>query len=226
MGYVGQGMASRVIKRIVVLLLPVVTLGGCATTYVPVSWSMGDKVQQLSRSDQTLAILFNRYDPARVTLRVAGASFDEVMMPSEVKFHLGAYRKDTKLIYRNLYQEFNDGALRDLMLHEFAHHIWFSAMTPKQQGRWGEHLEQNPSPLQSRVRQTYYQPSEYAPEDFAFTVEYARPIDLEELARMDLITPEERDIMLSEVKPPDPTARQQGGPGPSANGPVASKISP
>jgi hypothetical protein len=225
MGSVGQGMASGVINRIVVLLLLAVTLSGCATTYVPISWSMGDKVTQLSRSDQTLAILFNRYDPARATLRVGGTSFDEVMMPSEVKHHLGAYRRDTKLIYRNLYQEFNDDALRDLMLHEFAHHIWFSAMTPKQQVRWGEHLEQNPSPLQKMVRQNYPQPSDYATEDFAFTVEYARPVDLEELARINLITPAERDIMLAEVKPPHHTARQQGGPGPSADGPVASKIS-
>jgi hypothetical protein len=217
-------MASTVIKRIVVLLLLALTLGGCATTYVPISWSMGDRVRQLSRSDQTLALLFNRYDPARATLRVGGVSFDEVMMPSEVKYHLGAYRRDTKLIYRNLYQEFNDQELRDLMLHEFAHHIWFSAMTPKQQVRWGVHLEQNPSPLQTMVRQNYPLPSDYASEDFAFTVEYARPVDIEELARMNLITPAERDIMLAGAKPPHHMASKQGSPGPSADGPVASKI--
>jgi hypothetical protein len=220
---VGQA-ASKIILRIVVLSLLALTLGGCATTYVPISWSMGDRVKQLSRSDHTLAILFDRYDPARKTLRAGGVSFDEVMMPSEVKYHLGAYRKDTKLIYRNLYQEFNDFELRDLMLHEFAHHIWFNSMTPKQQTRWGAHLEQNPSPLQNMVRQNYPLPSDHASEDFAFTVEYARPVDIEELARMNLITPAERDTMLAEVRPPHHTAQRQGGPGPSADGPVASKI--
>ena len=182
---------------LVILLLGLLA-SGCSTTYIPISWGMGDKVQALSRSDLTLAILFDRYDPDRKTLRVAGASFDEVMMPDEVKHHLGAYRADTKLIYRNLYQQYSDQQLRDLMVHEFAHHIWFSIMTPKQREEWGEHLNGNPTALQSFVRRVYPNSADYSTEDFAFTVEYARPVDIQALATLKLIDAKERDALLSE----------------------------
>jgi hypothetical protein len=182
---------------LVILLLGLLT-SGCSTTYIPISWGMGDKVQALSRSDLTLAILFDRYDPDRQTLRVAGASFDEVMMPDEVKHHLGAYRADTKLIYRNLYQQYSDQQLRDLMVHEFAHHIWFSIMNPKQREEWGEHLNGNPTALQSFVRRAYPSSTDYRTEDFAFTVEYARPVDIQALETLKLIDAKERDALLSE----------------------------
>ena len=174
-------------------------LSGCATTFVPISWDFGEKVQQLSRSDPTLAILFNRYDPLRNTLRVAGDSFDEVMMPSEVKYHLGAYRKDTKLIYRNLYKDYSDSDLRDLMVHEFAHHIWFGFMSSRQQEQRVEHLRLHPSLLQKMVRHVYHNPSEFDTEDFAFTVEYARAVDIRELARLNLISASECDTILAEL---------------------------
>jgi len=186
------------ISRIVPVLLLALLAGGCATTYVPISWGFGDKVQQISRSDLMLMTLFDRYDPGRGTLRVAGASFDEVMMPSQVKHHLGAYRPDTKLIYRSLYQDYSEGQLRTLMLHELAHHIWFSAMSQEQRDQWQAHLRMNPSPLQRMVRRVYSRSSDYDTEDFAFTVEYARPVDLQELARLNIITPEERDAILRE----------------------------
>ena len=185
------------VKILPLLLLALLTCG-CATTYVPISWGFGEKVQQISRSDLMLTTLFDRYDPGRSTIRVAGASFDEVMMPSQVKHHLGAYRPDTKLIYRSLYQEYTEGQLRTLMLHELAHHIWFSAMSQEQRDQWQAHLRMNPSPLQGMVRRVYSRSADYDTEDFAFTVEYARPVDIQELARLKIITPEERDAILNE----------------------------
>ncbi|HEY5522818.1 MAG TPA: hypothetical protein VIK21_06470, partial [Desulfuromonadaceae bacterium] len=195
-------------------------LSGCATTYVPVSWGFGEKVQTLSRSDLTLSILFERYDPQRKTLRVAGASFDEVMMPGEVKYHLGAYRPDTKLIYRNLYHDYNDQDLRDLIVHELSHHIWFSFMTPKQREQWGEHLAYNPTPLRAMVRRVYPLHADYDTEDFAFTVEYARPVDIQELARLNIITAQEGDAILSKQKPAkEPVTLSAAGPELSKPGP-------
>lgn len=172
--------------------------GGCSATYVPISWGMGERVQALSRSDLTLSILFDRYDPRRQTLRVAGESFDEVMMPSEVPHHLGAYRPDTKLIYRNMYNEYTDKQLRDLMLHELAHHIWFGTMSLMQREEWIEHLDDNPSQVRELVRRLYHKPTDHDTEDFAFAVEYARPVDMEKLARMNLITEEERDVIVAD----------------------------
>ena len=214
-------------KKIAVLLLLALSLSGCAATYVPISWNLGSKVRKLSRSDLTLAILFNRYDPQRTTLRVAGESFDEVMMPSEVKHHLGAYRRDKKLIYRNLYQEYNDRDLRDLIVHEFSHHIWFTAMSPAQREEWEEHLERNPSPLQVMVRQVYQNPADYDTEDFAFTVEYARRVDIEELAHLNIITVEERDAILEQLQPAPQQQVTQGSaaasPPPEATFEISSK---
>lgn len=176
-------------------------LCGCATTYVPVSWGFGEKVQKLSRSDLTLATLFDRYDPERTTVRIGGSSFDEVMMPSEVKSHLGAYRPDTKLIYRNLYQEYNDKELRDLVLHEFAHHIWFTSMSREQRNLWRTHLRLNPSPYQAMVRMIYQNPADHDSEDFAFTVQNARPVDIQALATFNIITAQESDAILKTFQP-------------------------
>ena len=207
-----------VVKKIAAALLLSLSLSGCATTFVPISWNYGEKVQQLSRSDLTLAVLFNRYDPARETLRVSGESFDEVMMPSEVKYHLGAYRRDKRMIYRNMYQEFTDRGLRDLMVHEFAHHIWFSFMSPKQRDKWAGHLDNNPAPIQAMVRRVYPHPEDYATEDFAFTVEYARPVDIRELARLGILSTLECDTLLSGLAADKQTLtpKLSGGPSPSA----------
>ena len=118
-------------------------------------------------------------------------------MPVDVKHHLGVYRKDTKLIYRNLYNEYTTSGLRNLLAHEFAHHIWFSSMTPGQREQWQEHLERNPSPVQVMVRRVYGRSADFAAEDFAFTVESARPVDINELAVIGLITVRERDTLLA-----------------------------
>lgn len=182
--------------KILPFLLVALLTSSCATTYVPISWGFGEQVQKLSREDLFLATLFNRFDPDRSTLRVSGASFDEVMMPSEVKNHLGAYRPDTKLIYRNLFQEYSEGQLRSLMLHELAHHVWFSAMKKEQREQWQIHLAANPTNLQEMVRTVYKRPADFDTEDFAYTVEYARPVDLEELVAIKVITPGERDAIM------------------------------
>jgi hypothetical protein len=184
---------------LLLLLLPLM-LCGCNATYIPISWGMGEKVQHLSQSDPTLTMLFARFDPTRETLRVPGESFEQVMMPSEVKYHLGAYRADSKLIYRNLYYKYTDIELRDLMVHEFAHHIWFNFMNADQRHSWAMHLRRNPSPLQDMVRRAYKNPSNYDSEDFAFVMEYPRAIDLEELANLKVITEEERDVMLKQLR--------------------------
>lgn len=188
-------------RNLLLVLALALLLGGCATTYIPISWGMGERVQHLSREDLTLSILFERYDPKRQTLRVSGASFDEVMMPSEVKHHLGAYRPDTKIIYRNMYQEFTDQGLRDLMLHELSHHIWFNYMSTKQRADWMDHLDQNPTPLRNMVRRVYEKETDHDAEDFAFSIEYARPLEIEVLCRMNLITTDERDKILAKLKP-------------------------
>ena len=184
--------------KILSLLLLALLSSGCTTTYVPVSWGLGDRVKQYSRSDLFLATLFNRYDPDRSTLRVTGNSFDEPTMPSEVKHHLGAYRPDTKLIYRNLYQEYSDRELRSLMLHELAHHVWYTGMSTDQQQQWEGHLFEYPSPLQAMVRRVYPLSSSYGTEDFAYTVEHARKVDIEALARIKIITNAERDALLKQ----------------------------
>lgn len=172
-------------------------LNSCSASYVPVSWDYFNEVHELSRSDMLLAILYDRYDPDRKTLRGTSTSFQEVLMPAEVKNHLGAYRKDTKLIYRNLYNKYTTADLRTLLAHEFAHHIWFSSMTPAQRVQWEEHLVRNPSPVQVMVRRVYGRITDYAAEDFAFTVESGRPVDIKELAVIGLITITERDTLLA-----------------------------
>jgi hypothetical protein len=188
-------------RYLTLLLLLIVLLcsGGCNTAYVPVSWGQGEQVRRISTSDPTLTALFNHYDPDHKTIRFTGSSFEEVMMPSEVKYHLGAYRPDTKLIYRNLYREYTEQELRDLMVHEFAHHIWFTFMTPQQRNGWRKHLILNPSPIQEMVRGTYGDPATWEAEDFAFTVQYSRPVDIEMLARLEVIKPDEKEIMLRQL---------------------------
>jgi len=216
-------------RTVLLWIIPLLAMltGGCQTTYIPVSWEMGEKVQNLSRSDVTLATLYSHYDPSRQTLRVDGASFEEVMMPSEVDHHLGAYRPDTKLIYRNIYHQFSDNDLRDLMVHEFAHHIWFNSMNAEQRELWKQHLVANPTPLQDMVRRVYKSPAQYDTEDFAFTIEYARPVDIEELATLNLITAEERDAILKEprlmqhpVKPKEAPSTSQNATGVDSSRPL------
>lgn len=185
-----------VLKKLSLLLLALM-LAGCSTTYVPISWGQGDLAKKLSREDPFLRLLFDRYDPQRSTLSVSGASFDEVMMPSEVKYHLGAYRRDSKLIYRNLYQEYTRDQLCSLMLHEFSHHIWYFGMKQEQRDAWRAHMAAHPTALQAIVRSTYRPGSDFDTEDFAFTVEHARPVDLDELATLKIITPEDRDALMA-----------------------------
>ena len=199
------------VKKLSYLLLAL-TISGCATTYVPISWGQGDLVKRLSREDLFLSTLFNRYDPDRNTLRVSGASFDEVMMPSEVKLHLGAYRPDTKIIYRNLFQQYTEGQLRSVMLHELAHHVWYSGMSAQQREDWRLYLATNPSRLQAMVRSTYKQGTDFDSEDFAFAVEYARPGDIQELATLKIITPEEREKIMTLKFPPKRADLPQGPP--------------
>lgn len=200
------------VKKLSFLLMALL-ISGCATTYVPISWGNGDLVKKLSREDLFLSTLFNRYDPDRSTVRVSGPSFDEVMMPSEVKYHLGAYRADTKLIYRNLFHEYSEGQMRSVMLHELAHHVWYNGMSSQQRDEWRQYLSTNPTKLQAMVRSSYKQGSDYDSEDFAFAVEYARPSDIDELATLKVITPEERDKIMKAAFP-------AGKPGAPPKGPM------
>ncbi|WP_136515363.1 hypothetical protein [Geomonas edaphica] len=185
-----------VVKKLSMLLLALM-LAGCSTTYVPVSFGQGDLAKKLSHEDPFLRLLFDRYDPQRSTLSVSGPSFDEVMMPSEVKDHLGAYRRDSKVIYRNLYQEYTRDQLCSLMLHEFSHHIWYYGMKQEQRDAWRAHMAAHPTALQALVRSTYRPGSDFDTEDFAFTVEHARPVDLDELATLQIITPDDRDALMA-----------------------------
>lgn len=214
--------------KLLTLFLLLLLAAGCATTYVPVSWGDGDRVQKMSHSDVTLGTLFGRFDPERTTLRMDGESFDEVMMPSEVKYHLGAYRPDTKLIYRNLYRKYSDLEMRDLLVHEFAHHIWFTHMSKRQQELWRIYLVMNPTPLQTMVRTTYPQATDWDTEDFAFTIQYARPADIEELVKLDVISAEDGEKILKilpQVRhaiPPPEESSATSGPDPYASLPEMS----
>lgn len=189
--------------KLLVIFLLFLSIQGCATTYIPVSWGLGNRVQDICRSDRTLATLLDRYDPERQTLRLGGRSFDDVMMPAEVQNHLGAYRQDTRQIYRNLYRDYNEHELRDLLVHELAHHIWFNFMTAEQRQQWGTHLDEHTTPVGLMVRRAYRRPREWDGEDFAFTLQYARRCDVQELAKLKLISDEERDRILQQL----PTVR-------------------
>lgn len=216
----------------VYLMLLVMLLCGCSTTYVPISWNYGEKVKKLSNTDATLKILYSRYDPQRQTLRVRAASFEEVMMPYEVKYHLGAYRPDTRILYRNLYHEYDEKELRDVMVHEFAHHIWFAHMTTDQRDKWKQYLALNPSPLQAMVRSIYSRPTEFDTEDFAFIVSHPRRIDIEKLASLNIINEEERDALIKElpsekpIKPPKKGSVVASGSGPAKTSAPSEKSVP
>lgn len=182
---------------------------GCATTYIPISREYRAQVHQMSRSDVTLSILFERFDPQRGTLRGGEESFNETMWPSEVPHHLGAYRTDTDLIYTNLYLTYSNDQLRELLIHELAHHIWFKAMSDTQRQGWTDYLAANPSPDQETVRRNYLHPQEFPAEDFAFTIQHARPADYRELEHLHLLTGQESDALVAEVtkfprRPPAP----------------------
>ncbi|QWV93543.1 SprT-like domain-containing protein [Geomonas oryzisoli] len=222
----------RFLKHLSFVIMALI-LGGCATTYVPISWGKGDTVKKLSKEDLFLSALFNRYDPDRSTLRVSGASFEEVMMPAEVKFHLGAYRPDTKLIYRNLFQQYSDEQLRSVILHELAHHVWHNGMTPQQHEEWRQYLTANPTPMQSMVRSTYKPGSDFDSEDFAYAVEFARPRDIEELVQLKIITVEERDRIMKAKFPENaapstgkPLVRTAEGPHPAYDDVDAPQVTP
>jgi hypothetical protein len=184
----------------------VAVLASCATTFILISWGMRDKVLRLSRQDAVLEILFRHYDPDRQTLRVDEASFNVVEMPHNDWRFEGAYRPQTRLIYRNLEIIPDDRDLRNIMVHEMAHHIWFCFLTKEQKERWCRYLQENPSPWQAVVRSVYQDRSLYDTEDFAYTVEFARKADVEELARLGVITEGE---MRRWLQPPPRTEQQE-----------------
>jgi hypothetical protein len=166
-------------------------LAGCATTFIPISWGMRDKVLRLSQQDEVLKILFHRYDPERKTLRVDGASFDIVeMLHKDWRFE-GAYRREYQLIYRNLEVTPGDSDLRNILAHEMAHHIWANFLTKEQKKGWCQYLQENPSRWQALVRSIYTDARSYDDEDFAYAVEFPRKTDVEALARLAIITEDE-----------------------------------
>jgi len=182
---------SKNIPSLLVAGIIAALLAGCATTFIPISWGMRDKVLRISQQDEVLKILFHRYDPERNTLRVDGASFDIVEMPHKDWRFEGAYRREYKLIYRNLDIIPADGDLRNILAHEMAHHIWANFLTKEQKKGWCQHLQENPSRWQALVRSVYADAGTYDDEDFAYTVEFPRKVDVEELARLAIITEDE-----------------------------------
>lgn len=179
------------VMRLIVVGAIAAMLAGCATTFIPISWGMREKVLGLSLQDEVLRILFQRYDPERTTLRVAGESFDIVEGQHDDWRYVGAYRKEYRLIYRNLEAVLDDQDLRNVMVHELAHHIWFNFLTPVQKEGWCRYLQENPSKWQALVRRIYEDETLHDTEDFAYTVEFPRNADIEELARLGIITKDE-----------------------------------
>lgn len=179
------------IVRLMVAAAIAMVLAGCATTFIPISWGMREKVLLISRQDAVLEILFRRYDPERVTLRVDGASFDIVEMQHDDWKYVGAYRQEQRLIYRNLETTLDDRDLRNVMVHEMAHHIWFGFLSAEQKKGWCRYLQGNPSSWQAMVRRIYRDERLHDAEDFAYTVEFARMADVEALARLGIISADE-----------------------------------
>ncbi|MCM0080996.1 hypothetical protein L4X63_05285 [Geomonas sp. Red32] len=219
-------IGSRLAIKALLLLLLAGILAGCNTTYIPVCWGLGNKPKELSRTDTTLMTLFEHFDKDRFTLRLGGSSFEEVMMPSEVKYHLGAYRPDTKQIYRNLYREYNDRELRDLLVHELAHHIWFNYMSVAQRDEWKEYLTKNPNSAQTMVRMAYPDPRTWDTEDFAFAMQYARREDIKELNAIKLISDEECAAILKSLPADAPVPAKAEATSPPKNPPAAAGTQP
>jgi hypothetical protein len=184
------------------------TLAGCSTTFIPISWGMRDKVLQLSQQDEVLKILFRRYDPERKTLRVDGASFDVVDMPHQDWRFEGAYRREYRLIYRNLDVLPADSDLRNILVHEMAHHIWANFLTKEQKEGWCRYLQENPSRWQAMVRNIYPDARSYDDEDFAYAVEFPRKADIDALARLGIITENEMRQWSSANELPEPPESQ------------------
>lgn len=191
-----ENITSKNAGRILGCLLLTLALSGCAVTYVPVSWELPPQVRKMTFTDEFLKVLYQRYDPQRQTLRIDGASFQETMTPKEAKKRLGAYRQDTKLVYKNLYIKLDDTQLRDLIAHEMSHHVWFSFMKSAQREAWRKHLADNPSPLQEFVVKNYEDPATHDAEFFAFVVSNPRPIDLRKLAELSVISSEEAEAII------------------------------
>lgn len=198
----------RGIVRLAVAGVTCTMLAGCATTFIPISWGMREKVLLLSKQDAVLDILFRRYDPERTTLRVAGESFDIVEAPHSDWRYEGAYRPEYRIIYRNLEATLDGRDLRNVMVHEMAHHIWFNFMTEEQRGGWRRYLEGNPSNWQIMVRRTYEDKRLHDAEDFAYTVEFPRTEDIEALARLAVISEEEMRLWIEATAEPDPGKRR------------------
>lgn len=182
--------------RVVFLLFIALLLTGCATTFVPISWGMREEVLRISRQDEVLNILFNKYDPERKTLRVDGPSFNIVEKPHETWKYEGAYRPDHKLIYRNSEVILAQENLRNVILHEMAHHIWFTYLSTDEKKMWLRYLKENPSDWQTMVRVLYKDSIQYDAEDFAYTIEFAREHDIQELVSLSVISEEEMRTWL------------------------------
>lgn len=195
------------IRDLIVAAVIATTLVGCATTFIPISWGMREKVLCLSKQDEILGILFRRYDPERKTLRVDGVSFDVVGMEHDGWKYAGAYRPELCLIYRNLETTPDDRDLRNIMVHEMAHHIWFKFLTAQQKEDWVTYLRENPSRWQAMVRKIYEDEKLHDTEDFAYTVEFPRSADIEELARLAIINEDEMLRWLQANTPPDRNGR-------------------
>jgi hypothetical protein len=193
---------------LLVIGIIVAILAGCATTFIPISWGMRDKVLRLSQQDEVLKLLFHRYDPERKTLRVDGASFDIVEMPHKDWRFEGAYRREYRLIYRNLEVMPADGDLRNILAHEMAHHIWANFLTKEQKEGWCHYLQKNPSRWQALVRSIYTDARSYDDEDFAYSVEFPRKIDVEALSRLAIITEDEMRRWVRVNTPSEPPETQ------------------
>ncbi|HEX8960902.1 MAG TPA: hypothetical protein VF775_04950 [Geobacteraceae bacterium] len=201
-------MRRSTVRNTIYSLLAVGVMGavivGCATTFVPISWGMREEVLRLSHQDEVSQILFHRYDPERKTLRVDGASFDFVDMPHSDWRLEGAYRQETRLIYRNLEIVPDDRELRNIMVHEMAHHIWFYFLSKEQKEIWCHYLKENPTRWQAVVRKVYQDKRLHDSEDFAYAVEFPRHVDIGELVRLGVITEDEMRRWEQAAPPQEP----------------------
>jgi hypothetical protein len=185
-------------KKYIIYLITVFFLTGCVAMYVPISWEHGDQIHNIIDKDPLLSALYKRYDPDRLTLR-GPSGFDELMSPFEVKSHLATYNKTTYAIYINREVNFTDQQLKEIIIHEFCHHIWNIKLDNATKNKWYAYLRQHPSTIQ-RLVSLYYPLSNQNVENFAFTLQFPQKEDIKELSTLSILNEEEANAVLSQMK--------------------------
>jgi hypothetical protein len=184
-------------KIIITGLLTALLTTGCVAMYAPIVWNHRAQVNDIVDTEPLLSALYKKYDPQRETLRGPNG-YDEQAFPSEAALRLASYNPLTKIIYINREFAFTDNQLKEVLVHEFCHHIWDNGLDKSVQSSWNEYLKQHPSPLQ-RLVGLYYPPGRQEIENFAFTIEFPRKEDIKELVTLSILNESEAEAVLAKM---------------------------